>query len=53
MPLFQQLCYALIHQIRFSCVSQSYKHVIQSIHELYVTMNQFYLSNISLILNYQ
>ena len=53
MSLLYQLGYVLKHQIRLSCVSQPDKHVVQSIHKFYITMNQLHLSNIVLILSYQ
>lgn len=43
MPLLYQLCYTLKHQVRLSCMSQSNKHIIKSVHKFHVTRNECYL----------
>jgi len=43
MSLLYQLRYALEHQIRFSCMPQSHKHIIKSIHKFHITRDEFYL----------
>ena len=49
MPLLYQLCYALEHQVRFSSMPQSNKHIIKSVHKFHLTRNEFYLCYVCLI----
>lgn len=43
MPMFYQLRYALEHQIRFSSMPQSHKHIIKSVRKFHITRDEFYL----------
>ena len=40
MSLFYQLRYALEHQIRFSCMPQSDKNIVKSVHEFHLTRDE-------------